>query len=181
MTTIAAVVVSLRERRQLLVEALDSIHDQRRLPDDIVVGIDDRRIGEVANMNRLIDATDSDWIAFLHDDDLWHPDHLEVAESFFDNADVVVSRFNLVGRPVSTIERWHDDFDDLKWTNWIGSPSMVVARREVWGHWCDPYDRFRWVDWANYNRVLDTGAVFADTRTVTVDYRFMGGNGSWRP
>lgn len=176
---VAAIVVSLPERHELLKEALDSVHTQTRPVDDIVVGVDPRHYGEVRNMNRLIAATDCDWLAFLHDDDRWHPNHLEVCEQHFATADVVVSRFDLIGRPWSTIEPWHDNFADLRHTNWIGSPSMVVARRTVFGEWCDP-DWRRWVDWTNWNRLLDQGARFADTRQVTVDYRFTEhGNGSW--
>ena len=130
--------------------------------------------------NRLIDATDSEWLAFCDSDDLWHPEHLATCATLFDDADIVVSRFELVGRPRSTIEPWHSNFGDLRFTNWIGSPSMVVARRSVFGRWCDPYGPFRWIDWANYNRLLDAGARFADTGRVTTSYRFMGGNGSWR-
>ena len=80
MTSIAALVVSLPERHHLLIEALDSIRAQTRQPDDVVVGIDPYRYGEVRNMNRLIDSTDCEWVAFLHDDDVWENDHLAVAE-----------------------------------------------------------------------------------------------------
>lgn len=179
--TIAAVVVSLPERRLLLSEALESVAAQTLSVDDVVVGVDPYRLGEVANMNRLCRATDCDWLAFLHDDDVWLPDHLAVCAKHFDQADVIVSRFSLVNRPAHTIEPWHDDFNDLRRTNWIGSPSMVVARREVWGDWCHPYGPYRWNDWANYNRLLDQGARFVDTRETTVLYRFLGGNGSWNP
>jgi hypothetical protein len=149
-------------------------------PDDVVIGVDPYRLGEVGNMNRLIRATDCDWLAFLHDDDLWKPDHLATCARHFDSADVVVSRFDMVGRPWNTIEPWHDNFEDLRWTQWIGSPSMVVARRETWGEWTEPHAPYRWVDHANYNRLLDGGARFADTRERTVVYRFGDwGNGSW--
>ncbi len=180
MASIAALVLSLPERAHLLTECLAAIHGQEREPDDIVVGIDPHRLGQVRNGNRLIDATDSEWLAFCDSDDLWYPEHLATAEKLFDTADVVVSRFDLVGRPWSTIEPWHTNFDDLRFTQWIGSPSMVLARREVFGHWCDPYGSFRWIDWANYNRLLDAGARFVDTGEVTCSYRFMGGNGSWK-
>jgi hypothetical protein len=178
MTSIAAIVVSLPERHDLLVEALGSVHRQTRAPDDTVIGIDPRRYGEVANMNRLLRATTCEFYAFLHDDDLWEPEHLAVAEKYMDNADVIVGRYNLVNRPWSTIEPWHDNFDDLRFTNWIGSPSMVVVRASVFGEWAQP-DHHHWVDWTNWVRLLESGARFADTRTVTVQYRFMGGNGSW--
>jgi glycosyltransferase involved in cell wall biosynthesis len=180
--TIAVIVTSLPtpERQPLLAEALDSVYAQTRQPDDCVVGLDFGRMSEIANFNRLIAQTDSEWIAFLHDDDLWHPDHLAVCEKHFADADVVVSRFHLVGRPVDTIEPWHTNFDDLRFTNWIGSPSMVCVRRSVFGVWHPPYGPYCWNDWANYNRLLAAGARFVDTGEVTVDYRFGDWqNGSW--
>ncbi len=183
MSTIAAVVTSLPTvaRQPLLAEALDSVYAQTRQPDDCVIGVDFGRMGEVANFNRLLAQTDSEWVAFLHDDDVWHPDHLAVCEKHFDHADVVVSRFDLVGRPWSTIEPWHDNFEDLAFTNWIGSPSMVVVRREVFGVWHLPGPQWGtgWNDLANYRRLLAAGARFVDTRQVTVDYRFIADNGSW--
>ena len=184
MTTIAVVVSSLPapKRQPLLLQALQSVWDQTRQPDDMVVGADYSRIGEVANMNRLLRATTSDWVAFLHDDDLWRHDHLEVCEQHFDNADVVVSRFDMEGRPWSTMERWHDDFEDLRYTNWIGSPSMVVVRREIFGEWVGPRGKFRWVDWSQWNLLLDRGARFVDTKQVTTRYRFGAwSSGSWVP
>lgn len=183
MTRIAAVVVSLPERHDLLVEALGSVQRQIRQADDIVVGIDPRHYGEVANMNRLIEATDCDWLAFLHDDDLWTPDHLMVAETHItDDVDVVVSRFDLEGRPWSSIEPWHENFEDFRVTNWICSPSSVVARKSVFEKWVGTYDHYRWVDWAQWNHLLDKGARFVDTRTVTTINRFgPWGNGSWTP
>ena len=185
MPSIAAVVTSLPEhaRRPLLVEAIGSVWAQTREPDDMVIGVDFSRIGEVENMNRLIRATDCDYLAFLHDDDLWEPNHLEVCEAFLDRADVVVSRFELVGRPVNTIEPWHTNFHDLMWTNWIGSPSMVVVDADVFGEWCEAGPKWgtRWNDLANYRRLLDDGARFVDTEQVTVKYRFgPWSNGSWQ-
>lgn len=178
--TVAAVVVSLAERHTLLAEAVASVYAQTRQPDDLVIGVDYSRRGEVWNQNRLIDATDCDWLAFLHDDDLWDPDHLEVCAEHFETADVVVSRFRMTGRPENTIEPWHTDFADLRWTNWIGSPSMVCVRRDKFGWWREPCAQHRWVDWCNYNRLLDDGARFADTGRVTTTYRFTEfGNGSW--
>lgn len=178
--SIAAIVVSLPERHDLLCEALDSVRCQTRYPDDTVVGIDPRKWGEVGNMNRLIEATDCDWLAFLHDDDIWLPNHLEVACRHMDEADVIVSRFDLVGRPANTIEPQHDNFEDLRFTNWF-PPSAVVVRRSVFGEWCEPFGKYRWIDWANWNRLLTEGARFVHTNETTMLYRFgWWGNGSWR-
>ena len=179
MNTIAAIMVSLPERHDLLVEALGSVHRQTRAPDDTVIGIDPRRYGEVANFNRLIASTDCEWVALLDDDDIWLPEHLAVCEKYMDEADVIVSRYDLIGRPWNTIEPWHENFEDLRWTNWIGSPSMVVARRSLM-EFVNPDQQYRWVDHSTYNSLLDKGARFVDTRTVTTQYRFgPWSNGSW--
>lgn len=184
MNTIAACVISLPEpkRQPLLLEAIQSVWDQTRPPDDMVVGVDFSRIGEVANANRVLRATDAEWLAFLDDDDLWLPEHLAVCEKFMDDADVIVSRFDMVGRPWNTMEPWHDNFHDLNYTNWIGSPSMVVARREVFGEWIGTRPGFRWVDWSQYSWLLQRGARFVDTHQVTTVYRFgPWSSGSWIP
>lgn len=184
MNSIAVIMTSLPEpkRQTPLLQAQRSVFAQTRQPDDMVMGADFSRMSEVANMNRLIRAANPacDWLAFIHDDDLWLPEHLAVCEKYMDDADVIVCRFDLVGRPWNTIEPWHDDFEDLRYTNWIGSPSMVVARREVFGEWVGKRPPYRWNDWSQYNYLLDKGARFVDTKTVTVKYRFGDwSNGSW--
>lgn len=179
MATIAAIVVSIYERRALLPEALESVYNQMRPPDDVVIGLDPRRLGEVENMNRLLRATDCDWVAFLHDDDLWYPDHLESAITLMESGDfdVLVAGFRSVGRSQDTFPPYQP-FENLRLTNWF-APSMVLARREAFGEWCPP-NQYGWVDWANWNRLLDEGARFGYTGSVTVDYRFGDwGNGSW--
>lgn len=179
--TIAVLVTSLPERRALLAEALESVADQSLQPDDVVIGVDPYRLGEVANMRRLQAATDCDWLAFLHDDDLWMPNHLSVASEHFATADVIVSRVTTVGRPQHTLEPQHDDFADLLWTNWF-PPSAVVVRRETFGEWCHPERTppHDWVDWSNWRRLYQSGARMVHTNEPTLLYRFTGDNGSWR-
>lgn len=195
MSTIAALVIGLEERN-LIGEALDSVEAQTRQPDEMHWRLDGNpRLGEAGNMNELIRRTERDWIAFLHDDDLWHPEHLEAAEPYMEDYDVIVSNFRLIGRPQDTIEPYHEDFNDLRFTNWF-PPSCVIARRSVFGHWSperapmeDPWfspsdtsllhSNAPWLDWANWRRLLHDGARFVRTRRSTVDYRFFGDNGSW--
>jgi len=193
---IAALIVGLPERGARVTEALASVQAQTRPVDDTLIGLDPRHYGEAGNMNRLIEATDCDWIAFCHDDDVWHHDHIEFAEPYtYGDYDVIVSDFVSVGRPQNTFEPYHDDWDDLKYTNWF-PPSVVIARKEVFGQWIegrtptqDPWfdkkdlprlhSNNPWIDWANWRRLLHEGARFVRTRKRTVDYRFLGDNGSW--
>lgn len=181
MSSIAAIVVSLPERRRLLTEAVDSVWRQTRQPDHLLVGVDYAHVGEVENNNRLIRAAgDVDWLAFLHDDDLWLPKHLEVAERFFGSADVIVSDFCTPGRKWDIPKQ--QDFSMLRRTNWF-PPSAVVVRREVFGLWVEPSvaPPRDWVDWSNWRRLLEGGARFVHTDVESVAYRFDHefGNGSW--
>lgn len=176
---IAVCVVSLPDRHALLAEAVASVHAQTRQPDDLVVGIDYSMRGEIWNMNRVMAATDAEWVAFLHDDDLHAPDHLATAVPFMADYDVIVSDFALDGRPASTIEPFHEDWADLERTNWF-PPSAVVVRREVFGEWSEPEREHDWVDWANWRRLHRAGARFVRTRACTMVYRFgPWSNGSW--
>lgn len=184
MSTIAVCLVTLPtpERQPLLHEAIESVYNQTRQPDDMVVGLDYSRLGEVKNNNRLLRATDSDFIAFLHDDDIYLPEHLATAEKYFDDYDVIVSRVVLEGRPQHSIEPQHGSFDDLRWTNWF-PPSAVVVRRSVFKEWDVPPNPppLDWVDWSNWRRLLAVGARFVHTNEATFRYRFGAWtNGSWR-
>lgn len=209
---IAAVLVSLPERHALLAEAQRSVWDQDRRPDHLLVGVDYGRIGEAENMNRLIEAAvasarypDRLWLAFLHDDDIWHHRHLAAAEALImatepppalvgrDDPlappgrplDVIVAKFRVVGpRPPIT---WYDDWALLDRTNWF-PPSAVVARASTFGLWTPPEPppagawpgAGTWLDWSNWRRLRRQGAVFATTGEETMSYRFgPWDNGSW--
>lgn len=178
---ITVCLVSLPERHALLTEALGSVRAQTAQPAATLVGIDPRQVGEAANMNRLVHAASTEWVAFLHDDDLWTPRHLAAALEHT-AADVIVSNVALSGRPANTIEPHHCDYDDLRRTNWF-PPSAVVARRDlvldVGGFTEEPPGS--WVDWAMWKRLLDAGAQFTCTHEDTLIYRFGSwSNGSWR-
>jgi glycosyltransferase involved in cell wall biosynthesis len=178
--SVTVCVVSLPERHTLLAEALASVRAQTLQPDAVLIGVDPRVVGEAANMNRLVRAASTEWVAFLHDDDLWDPGHLAAGSAL--DCDVAVASFRLVGRPESSIERHHCDYDDLRHTNWF-PPSTVMARREqvlAWGGFAQAPPG-AWVDWTTWRSWLAQGARFACTHEHTVSYRFGHGygNGSW--
>ncbi len=182
MSSIAVCLVSLEERHDLLAEAIASVYAQTRRPDDLVVGVDYSRVGEVANNNRLLSATDSEWVAFLHDDDVWEPSHLATAETHFSSADVIVSDFTTPGRDTPQHFPKTDDWSRILTTNWF-PPSAVVVRRSLFGKWTEPSQPppRDWVDWSNWRRLYSLGARFTHTNKVTMQYRFgPWSNGSWR-
>lgn len=65
-------------REEMLTNALKSVAEQALQPADIVVVNDKEKRGAYAARNEAIDRVKTDWIAFLDDDDLFLPNHLEV-------------------------------------------------------------------------------------------------------
>jgi glycosyltransferase involved in cell wall biosynthesis len=93
-----AVVIPTYRRPELLAAAVDSILRQSYPPSEIVVVrdgpdalvpravdtkrvtvIDHPRVGVAAARNAGIASTSAEWVCFLDDDDLWHPDRLRFA------------------------------------------------------------------------------------------------------
>lgn len=76
-TTVGVAIPSIPPRAEMLERALRSVTRQTWPPDQIAVSIDHHAIGASANRNKALDAIDTEWVAFLDDDDEFLPPHLE--------------------------------------------------------------------------------------------------------
>lgn len=65
-----------RYRNGKLQEALASVLAQELLPDTILVNNDPDRRGAGWNRQTILDAVDTEWMAWLDSDDIWYPQHL---------------------------------------------------------------------------------------------------------
>lgn len=174
---IAVIVTALPERKAMLDEALAGVAAQTRAPAFVVVGVNysPDRVDGATHANRLAEAVDEEWLAFLHDDDVWLPDHLEGLAAASHDADIVVADFDVEGRD------WHPghhcDYSLLRSRNWFG-PSVVMIRSEVFhavGGWPQKAGEI-WGDWGMWLALLDRGARFRCSHRKTVRYRFHGDN-----
>lgn len=77
MTTVGVCIPSIPPRADMLDRALKSVVHQTWPPDQISVAIDHHGDGASVTRNRALDAIDTDWVAFLDDDDELLPLHLE--------------------------------------------------------------------------------------------------------
>jgi glycosyltransferase involved in cell wall biosynthesis len=96
--SVAVITPSLPERTALLAECLSSVATQTVQPTEHLIGVDYQRRGPVAIRNELAASTQAEWLAFLDDDDLMYPNHLETLLSQSGDADVVWSLHDVVGR-----------------------------------------------------------------------------------
>jgi glycosyltransferase involved in cell wall biosynthesis len=124
-----------------------------------------------ANRNHVLRRSAAPYVAYVTDDDLWFPDHLERALATLEQGfDLVAFRSCSVQFP----DRLEVHFFAFDWgrrlrrnalRNWfIGSPELVHRRSvlDAAGYWND--DLFRFGDREFYNRVRRSGA-----RTTYVD------------
>lgn len=111
--------------------ALPSVLRQSLPPDEIVVAIDHDRQGAGPTRTRALMRAQTEWVAFLDDDDELHPNHLEVLVRHAEGtgADVVWSLYDMA-------EGNRDPLPHLRGKQWDPAaphlfPITALARREL--------------------------------------------------
>jgi hypothetical protein len=189
-------------RRQYRAQMIESV--QRQTEPCAWIGAYDRGQGAAGARNAALNLVQSDWVAFIDDDDLIDPDHVAklLAHALASGADVVYPRFRIEGgdysrrRSLGDLAWIMDDVDGrepevfaetLRAGNFI--PVTVLARtsavRAVGGfpvgeaapqHPFPPYPRLE--DWGLWLRMLANGARFAHLPEVTWTWRQWDGSTS---
>jgi glycosyltransferase involved in cell wall biosynthesis len=110
---VTVVVASIPPRAALLYRALTSVQTQTLPPDRVIVSLDYDRRGPAATRNLALQAVDTEWVAFLDDDDELGPDHLRrlVDYAAETNADMVYPWYRVVGGTDPRPERFGTEFD----------------------------------------------------------------------
>lgn len=173
MTTIAVITPTVPERRLMLMDCMASVFSQTVKPTEHLIAVDYAHEGPVGIRNRLAFATDCEWLAFLDDDDLLMPNHLESLLAAAGDADLVWSQHQIWGRPGFHITHQCDP-NQLDDGNFI--PISVLLRRSTFvaaGGFPDvPWSE----DWELWKQLRDKGAKFQCVHDVTWIYRWHGGN-----
>lgn len=189
--SIAVITPSLPTRADKLADACASVSAQT-LPASVhLVGVDHARKGSVAVRNELVAAAHGcEWVAFLDDDDVLYPNHLELLHGAAtrENADIVYSWCDVTGRAGWNPSR-HFDPQALRRGNYI--PITCLVRRstlaELGGF--RPYDQWPaelqtfdggtfngHEDWDLWLRALDAGARFHCVPEPTWRYQLHPGS-----
>jgi glycosyltransferase involved in cell wall biosynthesis len=166
---VTAVIPTIPPRETHLRRALASIRAQTHPVTGASIYVDHQHIGAAAARNRALAAVDTEYSAFLDDDDEWRPEHIltlvKAAEET--GADVIYPWFDVVSPrafdPWPGVFGRHFDPDDLRTRNYI--PTTVLARtelvRDVGGF--EPYgdqQESACDDWGLWRKLLDAGARF---------------------
>jgi glycosyltransferase involved in cell wall biosynthesis len=167
MHLITVCIPTIPPRTKLLERALASVHAQTFPAVAIEIATDYDKRGAAATRNAALFRAETDWVAFLDDDDELYPQHLErlVACQVETDADVVWPWFDVVGGDDPFPEFEHRDWDPLVPHSF---PITTLVRRgwalNVGGFppGPDPHNRVgAGEDWAFWKALDAAGARFA--------------------
>lgn len=126
--SITVVIPTIDGRTQQLTRALASLQRQTLRATGVIVEVDHRRVGAAATRNRALQSVNTEWVAFLDDDDELLPNHLRACMRFarLTGVDVVYPGYETVGE--DPVNNFGNAFDPelLRVRNYI--PVTVLAR-----------------------------------------------------
>lgn len=181
--TVTVLIPSIPPRTRMLNRALVSVLNQMRMPDRIVVSIDHDRKGSAANRNQVVATVDTDWVAFLDDDDEFLPQHLLTLLQNSDEADVIYAGCTVIGphgEEIPDREEWGRfgkifDADRLRKKSYLPITSLVRMELARQSSFVRPtgsvYD-----DWGFYLGLLDMDARFLHVPQKTWVWHHHGTN-----
>lgn len=170
--TVAAVIPTILGRESSLAAAVASVHAQTVPVDELIVQLDADGAGPAATRNRAVAVASSTWLAFLDDDDVWLPRHVETLLGASDGADVVYPDCQLVGPHNGLI--LNVDFSPSRLVAGNFIPVTALVRRSLFNDVGGFDERDRYEDWGLWLRLLNAGASFRRVPTVTWEYRWHG-------
>lgn len=167
----------------LLQSATESVRAQTLLPSGgISVSVDVDKAGAAVTRQRALDGVKTEWVAFLDDDDLFYPNHLETLLGLASDtgADYLYSWFD-GNNPFPQHRGKEFDPDNPHHTTMTVMVRTELAKQVGFATdhpegWTLPQE-----DWRFTLGCIEAGAKFAGTGDVTWHYRVHRGNTSGVP
>jgi glycosyltransferase involved in cell wall biosynthesis len=184
-SAVTVVIPTIPTRQRMFERALRSVARQTHGPAMTVVEIDLEKSGAAATRQRGLDRVETEFVAFLDDDDELFPRHLELlaAEQARTGADVVYPWFEVVGGTDPFPEMYGKpfDLDRLRTGQYI--PITVLARTEAVraaGGFREQMNELGWTqeDWVLWLTMADQGRSFVHLPRRTWSWHHHGGNTS---
>lgn len=184
-TNITVIIPTIPPRHRLLCRALESVSKQTWPPDSISIAVDHQRWGAARTRNRALFAAQTEWVAFLDDDDEMYPQHLMRLKDkqLESEADVVVPWFDVRGGRDPFPAGEHLEWDPLRP---YAFPITNLVRRELAldvGGFPDVKESKTCAaeDWYFWMAMRDAGAKFTRLFERTWVYNHGTGNTSGLP
>lgn len=188
---VTVIIPHIPARPNALAHAVKSASVQTVKPTDIIIAVDTKREGSAVTRNRALDRATTTWVAFLDDDDVLAPNHLEVLLNHAEETDADVAYAGCeVRHPTFGViprrEEWgrfglEFDPDLLRQKSYLPVTSLVrteLAQRARFGPPAGVVTDYD--DWGFYVRLLDLDAKFSHVPEVTWVWNHNGRNTSGR-
>jgi glycosyltransferase involved in cell wall biosynthesis len=191
---ITVVIPHIPPRHVHLLRAVRSVSDQTRQAEAISIATDTEKRGAGRTRNLALAMARTKWVAFLDDDDFFHPDHLEVLlnHALETGADVVYSSCRVIHTELGEIPADHPAWEEwgrpgkpfnphlLRQRSYLPVTSLVdrgLAQRSSFV----PPEGSYYDDWGFYLGLLDLGAEFSHINQVTWTWTHGDHNTSGKP
>ena len=161
------ITASLPHRAHLLADAVASVAAQTHPAEHLISVAAMRGVADVRNS--LMRGAETEWVAFLDDDDLLDPHHLETLLAHSDGADVVIPYCRFDGPPLPE-GYCNRPYDRAALRRHGIFPITVLARRDAVLA-AGGFATEGWDDWQLWNRMADEGRRFVTVPEVTWTYR----------
>lgn len=195
MFDITVAIPSIPQRKIKLRQAVSSVLSQTYPASGISIAMDLSKHGSAVTRNRALMAVNSEWVAFLDDDDVLLPHHLAtLAKGAVESgADVVYGLPRVIGQNGEIKPRYWQwggpeefDADLLRAASYITVSSLVRTEiaKDCGGfvfHQDARYPSESYDDHGFYLRLLDAGAEFHHVHEETFIWNHHGMNTSGKP
>jgi glycosyltransferase involved in cell wall biosynthesis len=94
---VTVAITTMPHRKELLDRAIASVKAQTVQPEKIEIGMDSERLGSAHNRHNLLQRIETEWVAFLDDDDEFMPHHLETLWNGREDGDLIYAWYEVVG------------------------------------------------------------------------------------
>lgn len=171
MIDLTVITPTVAGREALLEECKESVKNQTVPVADHRWLLDVNRHGPALTRNVLVRDVETEWIAFLDDDDILLPNHFEVHQPFLDDYDVIFSWGMVVHRDggQALFDSSYNPERILQGHNSI--PVTATVRRSLFNYVTGFRLEERFEDWALWRDLIYAGARFKCIEEVTWHYR----------
>jgi glycosyltransferase involved in cell wall biosynthesis len=185
---ITVCIATIPIRARMLRKALASVAIQTLQPAAIVVEYDHLRTGAAATKNRALAKVETDWVAFLDDDDQFMPVHLEkLRDAATETGCDIIYSMPLVpqapgGIDPSGMRGAPFDADELRKRSYIQTTSLIRAKlmQSTGGFQLPKHVESDYDDWGAFLSLLNAGATFYHLPEQTFVWEHHGKNTSGR-
>ena len=132
--SISVIIATIPGREDLLKRAVDSVLNQTMKPDEIIIQLDNHRVGAPITRDKAIKQVSNKYVAILDDDDYLLPLHLEVLFNAIEkeNADLVYPAWHTEQGFMTHLDHifgkeWNNDEIHQVPITWLAKTTSVKA------------------------------------------------------